>query len=110
MVTSRNLVSVRLLDAIGVNYARRFIQQFGFPAQSLPEDLSLALGTSSVPPLQLARGYAVFANGGFLIDPWYIEWIEDRDGITIRTEEHTSELQSLMRISYAVFCLNNKKS
>lgn len=83
MVTSRNLVSVRLLDAIGVNYARRFIQQFGFPAQSLPEDLSLALGTSSVPPLQLARGYAVFANGGFLIDPWFIDRIDDRDGITI---------------------------
>src|SRR3546814_1226807 len=45
-ISSRNLVSVRLLDAIGVNYARRFIQRFGFPAQSLPEDLSLALGTS----------------------------------------------------------------
>ncbi len=83
MVTSRNLVSVRLLDAIGVNYARRFIQNFGFPAQSLPENLSLALGTSSVPPLQLARGYAVFANGGFLIDPWFIERIEDRDGVVI---------------------------
>ncbi|PKM07206.1 MAG: penicillin-binding protein 1A [Gammaproteobacteria bacterium HGW-Gammaproteobacteria-4] len=83
MVTSRNLVSVRLLDAIGVNYARRFIQRFGFSAQSLPEDLSLALGTSSVPPLQLARGYAVFANGGFLIDPWFIERIENRDGVTL---------------------------
>lgn len=83
MVTSRNLVSVRLLDAIGVNYARRFIQRFGFPAQSLPEDLSLALGTSSVPPLQMARGYAVFANGGFLIDPWFIERIENRDGVTL---------------------------
>jgi len=83
MVTSRNLVSVRLLDAIGVNYARRFIQRFGFPAQSLPEDLSLALGSSSVPPLQLARGYAVLANGGFLIDPWFIDRIENRDGVTL---------------------------
>src|SRR3546814_8515875 len=94
MVTSRNLVSVRLLDAIGVNYARRFIQQFGFPAQSLPEDLSLALGTSSVPPLQLARGYAVFANGRFLIDPWYIERIEDRDGITIYQSHPATDRKS----------------
>lgn len=83
MVTSRNLVSVRLLDAIGVNFARRYIQNFGFSAQSLPENLSMALGTTSVPPLQLARGYAVFANGGFLVDPWFLDRIENRDGTTI---------------------------
>src|SRR3546814_18187478 len=57
--------------------------KFVSAAKRLPEHLALALGNSSVPPLQLARGYAVFANGGFLIDPWYIERIEDRDGITI---------------------------
>lgn len=83
MVTSRNLVSVRLLDAIGINFARRYIQNFGFSAQSLPENLSMALGTTSVPPLQLARGYAVFANGGFLVDPWFLDRIENRDGVTI---------------------------
>lgn len=80
MVTSRNLVSVRILDAIGVGYARRFVQNFGFPPESLPENLSLALGTNAAPPMAMARGYAAFANGGYLVDPYFIERIEDRDG------------------------------
>lgn len=83
MVSSRNLVSVRVLDAIGVNYARRFIQRFGFPPSSLPENLSLALGANAATPLQMARGYAVFANGGMLIDPWLIDRVVDRNGIVI---------------------------
>jgi penicillin-binding protein 1A len=80
MVSSRNLVSVRILDAIGVPFARRYIQQFGFAPESLPDGPSLALGTSSAPPLAMARGYATFANGGFLVEPWFIQRIEDRDG------------------------------
>jgi penicillin-binding protein 1A len=80
MVTSRNLVSVRILDAIGVGYARRYVQNFGFAPESLPENLSLALGTNAAPPLAMARGYAAFANGGYLIEPYFIERIEDRDG------------------------------
>jgi len=83
MVTSRNLVSVRLLDAIGASFARRFIQGFGFTADSLPENLSLALGTSSVAPIAMARGYTLFENGGYLVDPYFIERIEDRDGKVI---------------------------
>jgi penicillin-binding protein 1A len=79
MVTSRNLVSVRLLDAIGASFARRYIQGFGFSAESLPENLSLALGTSSVPPLAMARGYTLFENGGYLVDPYFVERIEDRN-------------------------------
>ncbi len=80
MVQSRNLVSVRLLDAIGVDFASRYITQFGFSQQSLPPNLSMALGTSSLTPLSIARGYAVFANGGFRIDPWFIDRVLDRDG------------------------------
>lgn len=80
MVTSRNLVSVRLLDAIGASFARRYIQGFGFSPESLPENLSLALGTSSTPPLAMARGYTLFENGGYLVDPYFIDRIEDRDG------------------------------
>ena len=80
MVTSRNLVSVRVLDAIGVGYARRYVQKFGFTPESLPENLSMALGTNAAPPIQMARGYATFANGGFLIEPYFVERIEDRDG------------------------------
>ncbi|MCK7594553.1 penicillin-binding protein 1A [Pseudomarimonas salicorniae] len=80
MVTSRNLVSVRVLDAIGVGYARRFVQNFGFPPESLPENLSMALGTNAAPPILMARGYAAFVNGGFRVEPHFIERIEDRDG------------------------------
>lgn len=86
MVTSRNLVSVRILDAIGANYAKRYIQGFGFPPESLPENLSLALGTSSVPPLAAARGYAVFVNGGFLIDPYFLSYVVDRNGVVVFSE------------------------
>jgi penicillin-binding protein 1A len=80
MVRSRNLVSVRVLDAIGVRFAREHIARFGFAPETLPENLSLALGTSSVPPIAMARGYAVFANGGYLVDPWFVSRIEDDRG------------------------------
>ena len=86
MVTSRNLVSVRILDAIGASYAKRYIQNFGFTPESLPENLSLALGTSSVSPLATARGYAAFANGGFLVTPYFLSHVEDRDGVVVLAE------------------------
>ncbi len=80
LVKSVNLVSVRVLDAIGVHYAREYITRFGLPAEQIPENLSMALGTASVSPLIMARGYAVFANGGFLVDPYFVREIDDRDG------------------------------
>jgi penicillin-binding protein 1A len=83
MVRSRNLVSVRLLDATGMAFSRSHMARFGFPMQSLPGNLSLALGTSSVTPLSMARGYAVFANGGYLVDPWFMARIDDDSGQTI---------------------------
>ena len=83
MVQSRNLVSVRLLDAIGVDFASRYITQFGFSQESLPPNLSMSLGTSSLTPLSIARGYAVFANGGYRIDPWFIEKVLDRNGVVL---------------------------
>jgi len=83
MVQSRNLVSVRLLDAIGVDFASRYITQFGFSQQSLPPNLSMSLGTSSLTPMSIARGYAVFANGGFRIDPWFIDRVLDREGVVL---------------------------
>ena len=83
MVQSRNLVSVRLLDAIGVDFASRYITQFGFSQQSLPPNLSMSLGTSSLTPMSIARGYSVFANGGFRIDPWFIDRVLDRDGVVL---------------------------
>ncbi|MEZ0472258.1 penicillin-binding protein 1A [Luteimonas salinilitoris] len=86
LVRSRNLVSVRLLDAIGVDYARRYISHFGFDEAELPPNLSISLGTPSLTPLDIARGYAVFANGGFRVTPWFIDEVRDRDGEVIFKE------------------------
>ncbi|HEX7130173.1 MAG TPA: penicillin-binding protein 1A [Rhodanobacteraceae bacterium] len=80
LAESVNLVSIRLLDAIGIRYAREYITRFGFPLDAIPSNLSLALGTASVSPMAMARGYSVFANGGFLVNPYYIAQIDDRDG------------------------------
>ncbi|HEY9540576.1 MAG TPA: transglycosylase domain-containing protein, partial [Luteimonas sp.] len=87
LVQSRNLVSVRLLDAIGVEYARRYISHFGIDEALLPPNLSMSLGTASLPPLMIARGYSVFANGGFRITPWFIDEVRDRDNQVIFKEK-----------------------
>ncbi|NYZ62783.1 penicillin-binding protein 1A [Luteimonas deserti] len=86
LVQSRNLVAVRLLDAIGVDYARRYISHFGFEEAQLPPNLSIALGTPSLSPIDVTRGYAVFANGGFRITPWFIDEVRDREGNLIFKE------------------------
>jgi penicillin-binding protein 1A len=80
MVNSRNLVSIRLLRAIGIEYARDYITRFGFERDELPANLSMALGTASLTPLSMARGYAVFANGGYLVTPQFIRRITGMDG------------------------------
>ena len=70
---SRNLVSIRLLDSIGVPFALDHIAKFGFDTSRLPKNLSIALGSGEVTPWEQARGYAVFANGGYLIEPYLIQ-------------------------------------
>ena len=87
MVQSRNLVSVRLLDAIGVDFARKYISHFGFDIEQLPPNLSMSLGTASLTPLSVARGYATFANGGFRVDPWFIDEVKDRAGAVVFKEK-----------------------
>jgi len=87
MVQSRNLVSVRLLDAIGVDYARKYISHFGFPESELPPNLSMSLGTASLTPISVAQGYAAFANGGFRVTPWFIDEVKDRDGAIVFKEK-----------------------
>jgi len=83
MVYSRNLVSVRVLQSIGLNYARKYIRQFGLTDRELPPNLSMALGTGAVPPLKMAQGYAAFANGGYRVEPYYIEKIMDRENVVL---------------------------
>ncbi len=77
---SRNLVSIRVLQAIGVETAIRDMHRFGFDEGKLPHDLSLALGSSALTPLQVATGYTVFANGGYQVFPYLVERILDEDG------------------------------
>lgn len=86
LVQSRNLVSVRLLDAIGVDYARRYISHFGIDEALLPPNLSMSLGTASLAPMMIARGYAVFANGGFRVTPYFIDEVRNRDGKVVFKE------------------------
>ncbi|MCW9030253.1 MAG: penicillin-binding transpeptidase domain-containing protein, partial [Gammaproteobacteria bacterium] len=75
LIKSRNLVSIRLLRDIGIGYAIRYIKRFGFTSKMLPRDLSLALGSGSLTPYDLANGYAVFANGGYRVKPYFIDYI-----------------------------------
>jgi penicillin-binding protein 1A len=83
LVHSRNLVSIRILKAIGIGPAIDYIQRFGFDPKTLPHDLTLALGTMEATPLDLAAGYAVFANGGYRVQPYFIERIEDAAGALV---------------------------
>ncbi|MBV8875594.1 MAG: peptidoglycan glycosyltransferase/peptidoglycan DD-transpeptidase MrcA [Metakosakonia sp.] len=77
---SKNVVMVRAMRAMGVDYAAEYLQRFGFPAQNIVHTESLALGSASFTPMQVARGYSVMANGGFLIDPYFITKIENDQG------------------------------
>jgi len=80
LVKSRNLVSIRVLREIGIEYAVEYSQKFGFAQSAMPEDLSLALGSASVTPLELASAFGTFANLGYEVVPHFIERIEDAKG------------------------------
>ncbi|RWR02451.1 penicillin-binding protein 1A [[Pantoea] beijingensis] len=84
---SKNVVMVRAMRAMGVDYAAEYLQRFGFPAQNIVHTESLALGSASFTPMQLVRGYAVMANGGFLVDPYFISKIENEQGETVFEEK-----------------------
>lgn len=77
---SLNLVSIRVLQQVGVRNALKTMERLGLPAERFPGDLSLALGSASVTPLELATAYGVFANGGFRVEPRFIERIENDGG------------------------------
>jgi penicillin-binding protein 1A len=80
LARSKNMVSIRILEAIGPPFAQQWIARFGFEAEKHPAFLTMALGAGSVTPLQLASGYGVFANGGYLVAPRLIERITDYRG------------------------------
>ncbi|MCU7966086.1 MAG: penicillin-binding protein 1A, partial [gamma proteobacterium symbiont of Bathyaustriella thionipta] len=90
LIKSRNLVSIRILRDIGINYAIDYVQRFGFIGSELPKNLSLALGSATLTPMQIARGYAILANGGYDIKPWFIERIEDPSQTILFKQQYTS--------------------
>lgn len=77
---SRNLVSIRLLQAMGIENTLRYIERFGFNRQDLPHNLSLALGTANLTPMEIATGWTAFANGGHKVQPYLIQRIDNRHG------------------------------
>ncbi len=80
LAKSKNMVSIRVLQAIGANYAQDYITRFGFDPKQHPAYLTMALGAGSTTPLQMAGAYAVFANGGFRVKPYFINKITDDKG------------------------------
>jgi len=100
LVKSRNLVSIRILQAIGLRHATRYAERFGFKRADMPYDLSMALGSGTFSPLEIVRAYSVFANGGYLVDPYTTIRVETGDGKVIFQHEALSvcqgcELESL---------------
>ena len=77
---SRNLVSIRLLRGLGISKAIHYVEKFGFNASQLPRDLSLALGSHSLSSLEIVSGYSVLANGGYSVEPFLIQRIDDING------------------------------
>ena len=80
LTKSKNMVSIRVLNTIGVEYAQDYITRFGFAQKDHPAYLTMALGAGSVTPWQMAQAYAVFANGGYRVNPFLISRIEDSKG------------------------------
>jgi penicillin-binding protein 1A len=87
LARSRNLVTIRVMRQIGVPYTREYVQRFGLPAEHVPADLTAALGTAQLTPLEMADGFAVFANGGALVKPHVIDRILAADGTVLEETE-----------------------
>lgn len=77
LTASKNMVSIRIVMALGVHEVHQYVQRFGFNARQIPDSLSMALGSGVATPLQMAQAYAVFANGGYKVSPYVIDRIED---------------------------------
>lgn len=97
LTRSRNLPSVRILQTVGTQKTQAWVERFGFIPERTPPYLTMALGAGTVSPLELASGYAVFANGGYRVNPYIISLIRDQHGNTI-TEVSPPVLQENMRV------------
>ncbi len=97
LAKSKNMVSIRILQSIGASYAQEWITRFGFEAEKHPAYLTMALGAGSVTPMQMATAYAVFANGGYRLNPYLIAKVTDQKG-KILTETKPPVLNESMRV------------
>jgi penicillin-binding protein 1A len=80
LAKSKNMISIRILQSVGTQNAQDWVTRFGFEADKHPPYLTMALGAGSVTPMQMATGYAVFANGGYRVNPYVITKIADQKG------------------------------
>lgn len=109
LTKSKNVVSIRILQDIGVDYARDYITRFGFSAKDHPPYLAMALGSGSVTPWQMAGAYAVFANGGYRIEPHIISRVVDSNGKIIQQTKVTEVGKNATRVidSRNAFIMNS---
>ena len=98
LAKSKNMVSIRILQAVGPAYAQSWVTRFGFDEDKHPAYLTMALGAGSVTPLQMATGYAVFANGGFRVNPWLISRVTDQQGRVLVQTKPLAQDESLRAI------------
>lgn len=87
LMKSKNLVSVRILQAITPQYAQDYITRFGFDPKLHPPYLTMALGAGNVTPMQMATAYSIFANGGYRVAPYFIDRVEDARGNVLLSEK-----------------------
>ncbi|MFC4435390.1 penicillin-binding protein 1A [Cupriavidus respiraculi] len=98
LAKSKNLVSVRILRAIGTQYAQDYITRFGFDADKHAAYLPMALGSGSVTPLQMAAAYSVFANGGYRVNPYLIQRVVDARGNVVSETRPQRAGQDAVRV------------
>ena len=98
LAKSKNMVSIRILDAIGPKYAQEYVTRFGFDPERHPPYLTMALGAGSVTMWQLARAYSVFANGGYLVQPYFIHKIVDDRGNVLALAEPRRSGDEALRV------------
>jgi penicillin-binding protein 1A len=98
LAKSKNMVSIRILQAVGTQNAQDWISRFGFDPDKHPPYLTMALGAGSVTPMQMATAYSVFANGGYRVNPWLISKITDQRGKVLVESEPPLPNESMRAI------------
>ena len=108
LAKSKNMVSIRILQAVGPKTAQDWVGRFGFDTEKHPAYLTMALGAGSVTPLQMASAYSVFANGGYRVNPWLIAKVTDHKGrVLSETASHVASEQTRTIDARNAFIMNS---